>query len=324
MNELAANPAQKTSRRFEPNTLPGVTVERPRVLLALFEQELPSASLLRAFDLSRALGADLYVVRVMPELSKVNFLFPEENLPDAIHTVERTLRANWSTRMWLRETLGDDESSVKRFVIAHGDFVEQVAVQAAELGVVLIVVPPRNARMGRQVTSLARASNVPVLVMLKAVQSESIVAATDLGSPDYPVLRKAAELCRQLDAPLVAIHNINPVSVLMMGIETAWQIPLPAEGSKHKADTDRLAALSAKLSVDARPVIRHDVTAVDAILGEAREQDAGLVVVGTRRRQWSDRFLARSIAAQVVNRARRSVLVTPLDGGFVPFAAAPL
>ena len=62
-----------------------------------------------------------------------------------------------------------------------------------------------------------------------------------------------------------------------------------------------------------RSIVRKEFNPVEAILQEARVQDADLVVVGTRSKSWLARVLTGSVAARVVNRANRSVLVTPLE-----------
>ena len=320
-NRALAQP-RKLSRRPRPVALAVPSPARPTVLFALFEDGRPTASLLRALALSRVLDAELHVVRVLPELSRVNALFPQNHVLDAVRTVELTLRANRSTREWLATCLGDDEAAIERFSIVHGNFLERVAGRAAELDAVLIIVPPREGRMGKTVTSLASTSGVPVLVAREATHDETIVAATDLESDGYPVLRRAAELGQQLDAPVIAVHNVNPVSVVV-GLDMAWPFTVLHGEPIREARSARLSQISEKLPVDACAVIRNDVNPVDAILGEAREHDADLVVVGTRRRNWFDRLVAGSVAAQVVNRARRSVLVTPLDDSG-PMAAAPL
>ncbi len=328
MKNFATNLAVARSSDF-PRTpraaaLVAPTAVRPAVLFALFEEGRPTASLLRALALSRVLDAELHVMRVLPELARVNALFPQNNVMDAVRTVERTLQANRSTREWLASclTLGDDEAAVERFSIAHGNFVEHVAGQAAELDAVLIIVPPREGRMGRTVTSLASTSGVPVLVAREATHDETIVAATDLESEGYPVLRRAAQLGQQLDAPVIALHNVNPVS-FVGGIGDAWPMMVLPGGPVREARSARLSQISESLPVDASAVIRNEVNPVDAILGEARRHDADLVVVGTRRRSWFDRLVTGSVAAQVVNRAKRSVLVTPLDD-VGPLAVAPL
>lgn len=295
------------------------TAVRPAVLFALFEQGCPTASLLRARALSRVLDAELHVMRVLPEFARVNALFPQNNVLDAVRTVERTLQANRSTREWLASCLGDDDAAVERFSIAHGNFVEHVAGQATELDAVLIIVPPCDWPMGHTVTSLAAAAAVPVLVAREATRDETIVAATDLESDGYPVLRLAAQLGQQLDAPVVALHNVNPVSC----VGVAWpMIVLPAVPAVE-ARSARLSQVWANLSFGASAVIRDEFNPVDAILWEARKRDADLLVVGTRRRGWFDRLVTGSVAAQVVNRAKRSVLVTPLDD-VGPLAVAPL
>lgn len=326
MNNLATNLAVALSSDSPrtPRTLPlaAAGAQRPVVLFALFEDGRPTASLLRAVALARVLDADLHVLRVLPELTRVNTLFPQNNVMDAVRTVERTLQTNRATRAWLRSCLHEEESDVEHFAVAHGGFVEKVAEHAAELDALLIVVPPREGRMGRTITSLASTSGVPVLVARAATKDETIVAATDLESEGYPVLRRAAQLGQQLDAPVIAVHNVNPMSVVV-GIDMAWPVTVLPGDPTREARRARLMRATDKLPADARAVVRNEVNPVDAILAEARQHDADLVVVGTRKRGWFDRLVGGSVAAQVVNRAKRSVLVTPLnDAG--PLAVAPL
>lgn len=286
------------------------TAARSAVLFALFEDGCPTVSLLRAASLARLLDADLHVMRVLPELTRVSTLFPQNNLVDAVRTVERALHANRTTRAWLRSCLG--ESNLARFTITHGGFVKQVVERAADLDAVLIVVPPREAQMGNTITSLACTSGVPVLVAREATKDETIVAATDLESDGYPVLRCAALLGQRLDAPVIAVHNVNPMSVVV-GVDMTWPLTVLQGDPVRQARSARLLQAADKLPVDARAVVRNEVNPADAILAEAREHDADMVVVGTRKHGWLERLFGGSVAAQVVNRAKRSVLVTPLD-----------
>lgn len=292
---------------------PSGAIKRDTLLLALANDELPSSSLLRAHALARVLEAELHILRVLPAPMHANTIFPQWNMLDAMRAIEHTLHAGRSTRVWLESVLAEDAARVETFVIAHGDYIEQVATRAAELAPKLIVMPAREERVGALVTSLVRATGTPVLVARDATHGESIVAATDLESVGYPVLRKAAELGRSLDAPLVAVHNLNPLAVVI-GLELAWPMTVLPGDPLSDARGARLAELSSKLPGDAQAVVRQEVNPVDAILGEARERDADLVVVGTRQRGWFDRLICGSVAAQVVNRAQRSVLVTPLSG----------
>jgi len=58
--------------------------------------------------------------------------------------------------------------------------------------------------------------------------------------------------------------------------------------------------------------VRDEPSVADAVLDEARRQDADLVVVGTRPRGWLQQLLAESVARQIVDRSTRSVLVAPI------------
>lgn len=312
MNSATEHRQHRQAMGHSQRPRPSGAIKRDTLLLALSHDGQPSSCLLRAHALALALDAELHILRVLPAPMHANTIFPQWNMLDAMRTIEHTLHSGRSTQSWLQRVLADEATRVETFVIAHGDYVEQVAARAAELAPKLIVMPAREERVGALVTSLVRATGTPVLVARDATHGESIVAATDLESVGYPVLRKAAELGRSLDAPLVAVHNLNPLAIVI-GLELAWPIAV-LPGDLDDARSARLAELSSKLPGDAQAVVRQEVNPVDAILSEARERDADLVVVGTRQRGWFDRLICGSVAAQVVNRARRSVLVTPLSG----------
>lgn len=290
---------------------------RPVVLFAMYESGRPTLSLMRAAALARVLEADLHVMRVLPERPRVNPLFPQHNLADAVGTVESTVRVDRSTRAWLRACLGRRTAAGVPTVIAHGAFVSRVVEHATALEAVLIVVPPRKARLGHLVTSLASAACVPVLVAREATRGDTIIAATDLESPEYPVLSRAARLGQRLDAPVVAVHNLTPMS-LAVPLDPTVPPAVLLENPIQEVRSAHLSQVAERLAATTHPVVRTEVDPVDAILAEARACDADLVVVGTHRRSWLNRLLRGSIAAQVVNRAKRSVLVTPLtDSGEV-------
>ncbi|MEO8178763.1 MAG: universal stress protein [Deltaproteobacteria bacterium] len=300
----AGTPPDRASRRF-------------CVVLALPEGTYPTASLLRAQELSRGLGAGLHVVRVVPQLSAANALFLRRSLSPArqshaARTVERTLSAHRATRAWLADSLADARE-LEQVALLQGNFDSEVATYARGVRARLVIVASRARRMGRTVVSLVESCKVPVLVARELRTRDAIVAATDLQSPDYPVLRAAAELVACLDARLVAVHNVNPISILV-GSGVGWPAVtvLPADRTRA-ARAVRLAKATERLAVAATAVVRDELSAAEAILDEAELHDADLVVVGTRHRGWLDQLLGASVAAQVVNRARRSVLVTPID-----------
>ncbi len=286
---------------------------RPSVLLALSAQGQPTASLLRAAAFARVLHADLHVVRVVPDTSRVNLLFPQRRVADAACTIEWMLLLNRTTRNWLHDSLPDDLRLSERFALVRGSFVEKVADYAAQFDAKLIVLPSEEVRLGSAVAALASTSGVPVLVARESSGTETIIAATDLAEEGYPILRKAAELRDQFSSPVVAIHNVNPARASVGG-NLGWPVP-PGRSVEavREARTQKLTALSQCMFTEAEPVIREELDLVEAILSEARSHDANMIVVGTHRRSWAYRLVVGSVAARVVNRASSSVLVTPLD-----------
>jgi nucleotide-binding universal stress UspA family protein len=160
---------------------------------------------------------------------------------------------------------------------------------------------------------LARTANIPVLVLRETSLQKTIVAATDLEDSDYPVLRKAAEIAERLRWRVIPFHNVTPLS-LNIGTETPWP-PMTTMASDAESEHRqmRLARASRRLHIDAPSVTASELSPADGILQIARANDADIVVVGARPRSLLGYLVANGVAAQVVDRARRSVLVTPLD-----------
>jgi nucleotide-binding universal stress UspA family protein len=185
----------------------------------------------------------------------------------------------------------------------------------------MVALAPRKRRFGTLVTTLAHASGVPVVVLRPATSQHAIVAATNLEEVDYPVLRKAIELGEQLHERVIPVHNVTPLSVVvspdsMLPPITVW----PGRGETEVRRV-RLAHAVDQLHIAARGLVANDVNPAEAILRVARVEDADVVIVGAHPRSWFGRLVSGSVAAQVVNRARRSVLVVPLEGAGSSLAA---
>jgi nucleotide-binding universal stress UspA family protein len=292
---------------------------RTKILLALFDEHNLRDSLNRALSLSRILDAELFVLRVLPEATRLNPLFPHVHVAHAVQSVEATLRTVRNTRSWL-EDLFLDEVRDENISVRTGPFVEQVAEHAAHVGAELIVMPPHRGPFGNIVTTLALTAGLPVLVARGATSSDAIVAATDLEDTDYPVLRQAARLGHELDAPVIAVHNVRPVSLLLQA-GLAWPHTMLASGSATEARRRQLLNASRRLDLHSENVVAQQLDHAEAILHEARTRDADIVVVGSHDRGWLDRVLSASVAVAVVNRARRSVLVTPVGSSRSAHAA---
>jgi len=281
------------------------------VLLTLGERGDDETALRRALVLCRALDAELHTLRVLAAEARITPWLQQAGAIGTLRAIEHSVAVNRSTRAWL-ESYGDTELA-DRFRLVHGELIAQVERRAHEIDAELLVVAPRAGRLGAFVTSLATATRIPVLVAREATGEDTVVAATSLALRGYPVLRRAAELCRRLSAPLVAVHNVK-LAVAIVGNEAGCAATVPSSSSTRDAYACHLAQASIDLEVEATPVIRNEIDPVDAILGEAREREADIVVVGAQRRGWLARLFGIDVAVQVVNRARRSVLVTPVEG----------
>jgi nucleotide-binding universal stress UspA family protein len=285
---------------------------RSTILLGLLEGGQPTASLLRATRLARAFDADLHVLSVLTGAVQDPLY---HQLFSPAEAVEHALVVQESTRAWLGEHCSADV--VERFAVVHGDFTETVVGHAEQIGAMLIVVAPTEGHIGHAATTLAHKSGIPVLVAREAGHEGTIVAATDMKTPDYPVLREAAEIGERLGEPVIAVHNFYVPTVAMMGVDASWPMPpltvppLPTE--RYRAVRQgQLVEASKHLPGKALAIVRTEDDPVEAILDEAQLHDADVVVVGTRVRSWFARLGAAGIAAKVVNRTTRSVLVTPI------------
>lgn len=251
--------------------------KRGRVLFALAEGAHPTRSLKRALALAHLLESELQVVRLLAGPP------PRPGTPD-INSLHST---------------------------AIGNFVKRGAAVAAETGAQLIIMAPLVDGLGRAATALASAAHVPVLIARDAMSEEVIVAATDLERVAYPVLQAATQLALRLGAPLVALHNLHPVCVF-----SAVDLALSSTARFGQALTElkrrRLERVLRQLPGHATPVLADETDPVDAILGEAHGRNADLIVVGARTRSM-DPSKRSCVPVRVIDRARCSILVVPLD-----------
>lgn len=142
---------------------PDIPERRSTVLLALFQEGSPTSTLLRAEELARRFDAALHIVRVLPEFTSANILFPQHNLIHAMLAVEQATKADQASRLWIRQSLNSDEI-IRRFSIIKGTFAERITTHALEVDAQLIVVPSCARQMRSMVTSLASMAGVPVVI----------------------------------------------------------------------------------------------------------------------------------------------------------------
>lgn len=259
------------------------------------ESSLQRDALRRAHALARAFGGELFVLRVLPDSTRHDVLMPHLSLMRAMSDLSRA-------RHTLEETHAQCEAQapglpIDQVLIRHGARLHEAYRAASELRAALIVMPRQRGVSGRDVAWLATMAGAPVLVARPATRGDAVVAATDMRDPGYPVLRQAAEWCQRLESTLVCVHNTGGS---------------PASSSPGARSAIDLLQAALTFGRDAEGIVARRADPVEAILGEARAREADLVVVGVRPRTWLDVFSSRCVASRLVDRARRSVLVTPI------------
>lgn len=271
---------------------------RPRVLLALHDLESSDACLRWARVLTDALGADLDVCRVLPNLPAPGELPPGKLWLEA---TRRLLAATRETRLWCAAALPDAEFS-ERLIPGGDDVVRETALRARELGVDWIVLQHERA-CGPSATALARESGCPVLVARPPTSRSTLLVATDVCGDLYPLSRCTAALAEALYAPVLAFHDVgfctDELSSRVDALTEAWA----------KVQAERMRHLGHQRLPELEVLLAHGSDPVQTILEQARREDAEIVIVGTGEGaalQGEDR-----LAASVVDHAIRSVLVVP-------------
>lgn len=272
------------------------------ILFAFTDEQRPRASLLHACVLARELHAQLHVLMVVK---------PRQPFAPVVPLRVQRVRA----ARWLAELLGGNGQDCLQ--LSSGPFVRDVAHRARQLDARLIVAVRDRRRFGWRAARLARRAAVSVMVTddLASVGS-TIVAATDLADPVYPVLHEAGTLRGVLHGPVVAVHNLNPFQLAREAglFRSLFALRSQAHAGEVERRTRQLAQ-AARTGVQGGAevaILASRIRTVDAILQAANAYGAHLIIVGTRAQSWFRRLWGRALAARVVNRAHCLVLITPI------------
>lgn len=262
---------------------------RPRrVVVAIGVDGASATAIARAERMSRALDAGLTIVHVIPSTRSFGPLTRE------IH--EELVRATPLVRLCIGPVRRWTEALLARplrpgaLVIGHGPVLETLREAIGQIDPTLLVLGP-----GRLAQRLASRERRPLLVARPPTETARIVATTDFSDPNFPVLRRAAELGHRLKAEVTFVASAS-ARTTDMG---------PDDGREP-----RVRALSARFG-DPIDVLFSARPGVDAALEAAHERRADLLVVGSR----ADRLGGLEDAGQrVADAASCSVLLVPLGG----------
>jgi nucleotide-binding universal stress UspA family protein len=135
------------------------------------------------------------------------------------------------------------------------------------------------------------------------VKIERIVVGVDGSENAGRAVAWAAALAAAIDAEVVAVHAMGLLEhgpgrtreALEAELCGTWCTPLVDAGVRHRAEL-------------------RDGTPVNALLAAADEDDADLVVVGSRGLGGFPELLLGSTSTQVAQQARRPVVIVPPEG----------
>jgi nucleotide-binding universal stress UspA family protein len=185
-----------------------------------------------------------------------------------------------------------------------------IVARARDSSSALIVLAGFDERPGSAATILARAAGTAVLVARPLAADRAMVVATDLRRPELPVLTCAAGIARRLGLSVVALHNVTPIAFIIGG-DLSMAVPIPPDELAIEVVLEHLFVAAGTMETAAESVLRHELDPATAILKEADARDAALIVVGTPHAAGRGRPATDAVAARVIDRTPRSVLVTP-------------
>jgi nucleotide-binding universal stress UspA family protein len=144
---------------------------------------------------------------------------------------------------------------------------------------------------------------------------KTIVVGYDGTDPSKRALERAAGLAETFGAKLIVTSVAEPVAMAgdayvpgdAMGLATPAILPVPDRAEATRELKEAEAALEGrKLEVDYLATIGD---AADGIVEAAAQNDADLIVVGTREPGFLDRILGGDVSEAVSRRAHRDVLI---------------
>lgn len=261
-----------------------------RVMVGIGIDSASATALVRADHFARALDAALTIVHVIPSRRPFEPLTRE--VPQEIARATPLVRACIGpVRRWAESLLGH-EIKPGALVLGHGPVLNTLLDVVRGEAPDLLVLGP-----GRLTRRLLPAERRPLLIARPRTGTSRIVASTDFSDPTFPVLRRAVDLGRRLNADVTLVTSARSAE--------------PAVGAGDEAEP-LVGALTTRFGAPVE-VVWSERPTPDAALAAARDRRADLLVVGSRRPS-SGQGCPGDAGQQVADTASCSVLVVPLRG----------
>jgi nucleotide-binding universal stress UspA family protein len=260
-----------------------------------------------------ALGGSLTVLHVMPDVIRINALFPQMSANAAVDSADLEARVKRAVDERIEAVIPG--SKAERIVDAGTDYA-RILEHAEESKADFIVVGARghekNELLGSTAERVVRYAHCPVLVARPSNAKGCVVAATDLSDPAAPAVHAAAREAASRSAPLVVVHAVDTTLggyFAALGLAFGGSAIVPgAESAGRDALRALLEETIEKVGAKGEAIVA-DGPADREILRVAEEKKAGLIVVATHGHTGWRRVALGSVSERVIRGANCSVLV---------------
>jgi len=208
-------------------------------------------------------------------------------------------------------------AALETLSVRRGPPADVLTGAVADFGAELVVLGGKHhSALGRWLggstsVNVTRGSLVPLLVTVGKPAIGRVLVAVDQSGAAQPTLAAAARYATLFGAELRALSVIEPLPVLP-------EVPQPDESDYYRLLEETVARdiWSLIRAPGVNKVLRRGV-ALEAILSEAAEWRADLLVVGSHGKGWAERVLAGSVTEGLINHLPTSLLVVPIAAAAV-------
>ena len=154
---------------------------------------------------------------------------------------------------------------------------------------------------------------------------KTILYTTALGSHTRPVFRFTVGLAKQLNARIILLHVVEPLSNSVRFLIDSYLQPEAAEHLHHASSQDLLEKIHKRMEVFCEEELGATLEQTEVILYEAERHNVDLIIMGTHTGSGlRTGGLLGSTTRRVTHLSKRPVLIVPVDDSTDKEWAKPL
>jgi nucleotide-binding universal stress UspA family protein len=287
-----------------------------QILVAIDLSPGSDEALRQAAALANRSNASLTVLHIMPDVVRINALFPQANANAAVDSAELEGRIKQAVTERVASVIPD--AHARSIVEAGTDYVRILEhAESSKMDWLVVGAHGRSANkvLGGVAEKVIRYAHCPVLVARPSNEKGCVVAGTDLSDPAAPAVAAAARESTLRGVPLLVVHAIDTTLAgyfAMFGMAFGGSSVVPgAEKGARDAIRAVITEMIEKAGAKGEAVIA-DGPADREILRLAEDRRASLVVVATHGHTGLRRVALGSTAERVIRGSGCSVLVVRL------------